>query len=167
MSSPNPGTRLPHALELLLPAYPDANLHPSPPGPAVDLYIWGNAESCVTIIAACIPILRVFVRDVKTSAQRYYLSNPNRTGNVHTSAHHSKARENNTNTITITAGRRGDDESSSETFKEEDERGLTREQGKIMQTKEVAVEYGDGEGGRDQWGYEHEMDDLRRTNKSL
>lgn len=85
---------------------------------------------------------------------------------MHTSAHRSKARDNNTNTITITAGRR-DDESSSENFKEEDERGLTREQGKIMQTKEVAVEYGDGEGGRDQWGYEHEMDDLRRTNKSL
>lgn len=60
-----------------------------------------------------------------------------------------------------------DDESSSEQFKEEDERGLTREQGKIVQTKEVAVEYGDGGDSRDQWGYEHEMDDLRRTNKSL
>ncbi|KAH8884074.1 putative integral membrane protein [Thozetella sp. PMI_491] len=33
----------------------------------VDLFIWGNAESSVTIIAASIPILRVFIRDVKTS----------------------------------------------------------------------------------------------------
>lgn len=128
------------------------------PGPAIDLYIWGNAESCVTIVAACIPILRVFVRDVKTSAQRYYLSNPNKSG-VHTSTPTaSKARDNNT--VTITAGkRRGTGDSDSSLAKDEDERGLTRESGKIMQTREVAVEYRDWE--------DHEMDDMRRSHKSL
>lgn len=132
------------------------------PGPAVDLYIWGNAESCVTIIAACIPILRVFIREVKTSAQRYYLSNPNRSG-VHTSnsPHVSKVRD-TVNTITITGGKRRGADSSSSSSKDEDERGLTRESGKIMQTREVAVEYQDQ---RD-WDM-HEMDDMRRSGKSL
>lgn len=41
----------------------------SAPDDGVILFIWGNAESCVTIIAASIPILRVFAREVKT---RYY-----------------------------------------------------------------------------------------------
>ncbi len=40
----------------------------------VDLYIWGNAETSSSIIAACIPILRVLVRDVHTSARQYYVS---------------------------------------------------------------------------------------------
>lgn len=127
-------------------------------GPAVDLYIWGNAESCVTIVAACIPILRVFVRDVKTSAARYYLSN-SRT-NPHTTTHQSKVRD-NINTITITAGaERRDDESASQ---DDDERRLTRDNGKIMQTKEVAIEYQDNRS----WTDEHELDDLRRSHKSL
>ncbi|KAK1758832.1 hypothetical protein QBC47DRAFT_409662 [Echria macrotheca] len=39
------------------------------PYDGITLFIWGNAESCVTIIAASIPILRVFAREVKT---RYY-----------------------------------------------------------------------------------------------
>ncbi|MBE3046686.1 hypothetical protein IMZ48_29975, partial [Candidatus Bathyarchaeota archaeon] len=66
------------------------------------------------------------------------------------------------NTITITAGgKRGD---SSSSHWEDDERGLTRDSGRIMQTKEVAVEYQDQ---RDAWGDQHEMDHMRRTNHSL
>lgn len=132
------------------------------PGPAVDLYIWGNAESCVTIVAACIPILRVLIREVKTSAQRYYLSNSagNRSGVHGSAAHQSRARD-NANTITISAGKwRG--ESSSSSQQDEDERGLTRESGKIMQTREVAIEYQEQRGWED-----HEMDEMRRSHKSL
>lgn len=147
MESPNPGT--PRAL------FQPAHLL-THPGPAVDLYIWGQAESCVTIVAACIPILRVFIREVKTTAQRYYLSNPTRSG-VHTSTHQSKVRD-NVNTITITAGGRADSSSSNW---EEDERGLTRDSGRIMQTREVAVEY------QEQWADQHEMEYMRRSNKSL
>jgi hypothetical protein len=38
----------------------------------VDLFVWGNAESAVTIVAASIPTLRVLIREVKSSATRYY-----------------------------------------------------------------------------------------------
>jgi len=48
-------------------------LPPSDDG--VTLFIWGNAESCVTIIAASIPILRVLVREVKDATRRYYGTN--------------------------------------------------------------------------------------------
>ncbi|KEZ40759.1 putative integral membrane protein [Scedosporium apiospermum] len=126
------------------------------PGPGVDLFVWGNAESCVTIIAACIPILRVLIRDVKTSAGRYYLSN-GRTGAGHSTHHQSKNRD-NSNTITITGGRKDNGY-----YKAEDERELTRESnGKIMQTKEVAIEYQSA----DNWTEEHELDDLQRRPRS-
>lgn len=39
----------------------------------VDLFIWGNAESAITIMAASIPILRVLIRDANIS-RRYYKS---------------------------------------------------------------------------------------------
>ncbi|KAK3395474.1 hypothetical protein B0T20DRAFT_35804 [Sordaria brevicollis] len=39
----------------------------------VDLFIWGNAETAITIMAASIPILRVLVRDASIS-RRYYKS---------------------------------------------------------------------------------------------
>ena len=114
----------------------------------------------MTIIAACIPILRVFVRDVKTSAQRYYLSDPTRSG-AHTATHHSRVRDNVNTVTTITGGRRRDDSSSS--TRDEDETGLTRESGRIMQTKEIAIEYQDHKDGWD----EHEMDYMRPSHKSL
>ena len=34
---------------------------------SIPLWIWGNAETCASIIAASIPMLRVLVRDVKSS----------------------------------------------------------------------------------------------------
>lgn len=125
------------------------------PGPGVDLFIWGNAESCVTIIAACIPILRVLIRDVKSSAGRYYVSH--RSGNMPgTSAVQSKARDHNT--VTITGGRKGQGFNTPE-----DERELTRESnGKIMQTKEIAIEYQSA----DNWTEEHELDDMQRRPRS-
>jgi len=46
----------------------------------IDLFIWGNAESAVTIIAASIPILRVLVREVRSTARRYYVSKEGGTG---------------------------------------------------------------------------------------
>ena len=39
----------------------------------IDLFIWGNAECAITIIAASIPVLRVLVRDA-TYSRRYYKS---------------------------------------------------------------------------------------------
>ena len=43
------------------------------------LVIWGVAETAVTIMAASIPVLRVLVRDVATTA-RYYRSKGNQDG---------------------------------------------------------------------------------------
>ncbi|KAH6651404.1 hypothetical protein F5144DRAFT_478449 [Chaetomium tenue] len=38
---------------------------------AVDLWLWGNAETTVTIIAASIPMLRVMIRDATNSRRAY------------------------------------------------------------------------------------------------
>ncbi|SPO06445.1 uncharacterized protein DNG_09135 [Cephalotrichum gorgonifer] len=142
-----------------IPAMKSAN-----PGPAIDLYIWGNAESCVTIIAACIPILRVFVRDVKTSAAKYYLSNENHSTHGRTQTHQSKVRD-TINTVTITGGRGRGDEFLP--LDDDDESRLTRGD-KIMQTKEVAIAYEDG---GDSWSdgrnEGHEMNELRRPGHAL
>ncbi|KAK0719144.1 hypothetical protein B0H67DRAFT_484630 [Lasiosphaeris hirsuta] len=45
----------------------------------VDLFLWGNAETTVTIIAASIPTLRVLIRDA-THSRRYYRSGSKGTG---------------------------------------------------------------------------------------
>ena len=67
----------------------------------IDLFIWGNAESCVTIVAASIPILRVLFRDVKASSRRYYLSGEGETG--------SSAVRRTTKRGSASAGARNDD----------------------------------------------------------
>ncbi|GAB1315642.1 hypothetical protein MFIFM68171_05852 [Madurella fahalii] len=49
----------------------------------VDLWIWGNAEICSSIVAACIPMLRVLVRDAKSSRNTHsgYANETYATGN--------------------------------------------------------------------------------------
>ncbi|KAJ4288799.1 hypothetical protein N0V88_007126 [Collariella sp. IMI 366227] len=39
---------------------------------SLQIWYWGNAEVCFSIIAACIPMLRVLVRDVKSSSRGYH-----------------------------------------------------------------------------------------------
>jgi hypothetical protein len=41
---------------------------------STDLTIWVITEIAVTIIAASIPVLRVLIRDVHSTARRYYVS---------------------------------------------------------------------------------------------
>jgi hypothetical protein len=42
----------------------------------VELFIWDTTESCVCVMAACIPTLRALVKEVKQgSSERYKLSN--------------------------------------------------------------------------------------------
>lgn len=50
---------------------------------AIDLWIWGNAEVSASIIAASIPMLRVLVRDAKTSRQYHsgYVKETGASGN--------------------------------------------------------------------------------------
>ncbi|KAE9366583.1 hypothetical protein N431DRAFT_495054 [Stipitochalara longipes BDJ] len=47
---------------------------------AVDLVMWDITEASVTMIAACIPVLRVLLREVRASNRRcYIIDNPNST----------------------------------------------------------------------------------------
>jgi hypothetical protein len=46
------------------------SLHLTLPDDLIDLCIWGNVEPTVTIIAVCIPALRVLVRDITTTENR-------------------------------------------------------------------------------------------------
>ncbi|KAK3899150.1 hypothetical protein C8A05DRAFT_37252 [Staphylotrichum tortipilum] len=41
---------------------------------AVDLVIWDITEPALSIVGACIPVLRVLVRDVRSTARRYYMA---------------------------------------------------------------------------------------------
>lgn len=105
------------------------------PEDSIDLWIWGNAETTVTIIAASIPMLRVLFIQAKNSSYRYYGSN-SLTGPLSTPGP--------TNTITITAGsRRGinshrQDDQSDKSILEE---SPSANDGKIVQTNEVIVQY--------------------------
>jgi hypothetical protein len=38
----------------------------------VDLVIWDITEPAVSMVGACIPVLRVLVRDVRSTGRRYY-----------------------------------------------------------------------------------------------
>jgi len=114
----------------------------------VDLYIWGNAETASSIIAACIPILRVLVRDVRTSRRQYYASkNANTTGGGTGSK----------NTVSVTAGRsRGPnsfqrmDDWSEKSILDDSSAPSPKQShahGHIVQTREVALEYQDRRDG--------------------
>lgn len=74
----------------------------------MDLFIWGNAESTVTIIAASIPVLRVLIRD-RVHSHRYYKSNDSgkKTNSKLSEGSVKKATRNapaNTLVVTITGG---------------------------------------------------------------
>ena len=115
----------------------ETNAQPKPDD-GIDLFIWGNAESCVTIIAASIPILRVFVRDVQTSARKYYL---NTDGESQTNQGSKKSKRNITAVASTqhsrSTGRKGDDDSSDKSILD----GFSSHGKHIMQTNEIAVEY--------------------------
>jgi hypothetical protein len=98
------------------------------------LFIWGNAESCVTIIAASIPILRVFARDIKTTTRRYYATG------AETYGPGTKRTRNNTVVVTATrsrAGREKQDDWSDKSILDNQNNSA----GKIMHTSEVVVDY--------------------------
>ena len=116
-----------------------------PPDDGVDLYIWCNAETCVTTIATSIPILRVFVWEVQTSARKYYVNTDgeNNTafgvGQASKKDKRSPLQSHNTTVISAQhsrfARRKGEDDFS-------DDFSMFEGQDKhILQTSDVAVEY--------------------------
>ncbi|EFQ35342.1 hypothetical protein CGRA01v4_13362 [Colletotrichum graminicola] len=109
------------------------------------LAIWGTCETSVTIMAASIPVLRVLVRDVASSARRYYGSSGSRTVKSRIGHGPSPRR---TNTVTITTSpqkgsfrrkwdRLADDRSDKSTVGAE----LDIDFGKIIRTNEIVVQY--------------------------
>lgn len=128
------------------------------PADGVDLFIWGNAESCVTIVAASIPVLRVLIRDVATTAaRRYYASSGSQGGtkalksqNTHVAA--SSARRSRIDNL----ARKEDDSSDRSILDGQTGVGVAvcdntlpihHPSGQIMRTDEVAVEYHERKGG--------------------
>lgn len=107
----------------------------------VDLWIWGNAETNVTIVAASIPVLRVLVKEVKSSARRYYVSTEDHTTN--------RSGYRNQHTITISAGRNSRHQRIRSQDAQSDKSILDDKPG-IVRTKEVAVEYHKREERRDE-----------------
>lgn len=110
----------------------------------VDLFIWGNAESCVTIIAASVPILRVLIRDVKTSYRNYYVSEQN---DNNTASKRSRVR--GQNSVVVTAGRRSHITSTNK-LDDGSEKSILEGRaspGKIVRRNEIVVEYQDRKDG--------------------
>lgn len=110
----------------------------------VDLFIWGNAESCVTIIAASVPILRVLIRDVKTSYRNYYVSEQN---DNDTASKRSRIR--GQNSVVVTAGHRSHNPSANKLDDGSDKSILDgrASPGKIVRRNEIVVEYQDRKDG--------------------
>ncbi len=112
---------------------------------AADIAIWGAVEVATTIMAACIPVLRVLFQYIKSSAKRYH------TGYEPGDGSHLKGTKGNT---TIIAGpgdrspgtRAGkDDDSGSDKSILERSAGVANQ---IVQTTEFSVQFDKPDGVR-------------------
>jgi hypothetical protein len=100
----------------------------------IDLFIWGNAETTVTIIAASIPILRVLIRDVKTSRRS--------DTNTKYSKSEFPSEASQRNKVTVSGGSAGGLGRGSQD--DGSEKGMIGEQlelAGILRTNDVSVEY--------------------------
>ncbi|KAF9878152.1 hypothetical protein CkaCkLH20_04190 [Colletotrichum karsti] len=132
-----------------------------------DLVIWGTCEASVTIVAASIPVLRVLVRDVASTARKYY------GGSSGTRTQKSRGLgPTRTNTVTVTTSTRkgsvkrkdklADDRSDRSILGEEEE----LEFGKIVRTNEVVVQY-DTRSDYEGHNGSYEMDQMDRMNRMV
>ncbi|KAM0335087.1 hypothetical protein ACHAQA_000121 [Verticillium albo-atrum] len=129
--------------------------------------IWVEVENVVAIIAASIPVLRVFVKDMKSSARGYY---------AYGTDDNTKRSQIGNNTTVMTANRTAnrrasiskhpaesglDDDSDKSIL---DERHGSGSLGGIVRTNEITVDYGtaqDGDSARSE-GYEMDHMGTRR-----
>ncbi|KAF6798759.1 integral membrane protein [Colletotrichum musicola] len=111
------------------------------PADGVDLFIWGNAESCVTIVAASIPVLRVLIREVRSSGRRYYISGGPRPEDAFSSStlQPRAARKEPARTIVTVSG--GRTPKTPDNWSDRSILDDTHSPGHIVQTREVAVEF--------------------------
>ncbi|KAK3364700.1 putative integral membrane protein [Lasiosphaeria hispida] len=126
----------------------------------VDLFIWGNAETTVTIIAASIPTLRVLIRDA-TNSRRYYQSGSKGTGTNSSRTKKSKAATGpGSNTVVTVSGgplSSHDPERQKQRHDDGSDRsilGSSEKVGKIVRTNDFSVEYHKSSGDRGSEEYE-------------
>jgi hypothetical protein len=103
----------------------------------VRLAVWTAAEPAVTVIATTIPVLRSLFIEIKEKTKRRTVADETWT--------HKKTRTTGRSTVTVTADRtrfesEGNDDGDKLGLAEE---GTILQGGKILQTREVAIEYED------------------------
>ncbi|EXF72978.1 hypothetical protein CFIO01_04684 [Colletotrichum fioriniae PJ7] len=134
-----------------------------------DLVIWGTVESGVTIMAASIPVLRVLIRDVASTARKYYGNSATRTNGSRFGGGLTRT---NTVTVTTSTTRKGsirrkwdklaDDRSDKSILGVEPEPGF----GKIVRTNEIVVQY-DTRSDVEGHNGSYEMDQMDRMNRMV
>jgi hypothetical protein len=102
-------------------------------------------------------VLRVIIRDVKTTARKYYPTNGDTQAYLNSAGKQSKLRS-QTNTVMITAQRSRADGQQPDDWSDKSILARRPSAGKIMQTSEVAVEYQDR---KDTESVEYEMEYVR------
>ncbi len=107
--------------------------------------MWDIIEPSVTMIAACIPVLRILIRDVRDSSRRYPLSGApsRRTGTKSGAAQtwnggRGTVSNNSRATTGVRSFQEADDESDKSIL---DAGAVPAKLGHITRTEEVSVEY--------------------------
>ena len=103
---------------------------------AAVLNIWDSAEISVTIIAASVPSLRVFLRDIVSSASGKYYAQPDGgiSSNPQSNNYQYSVQVRSRNRYPLGNQNAGSDESILD----------TNVNGKIVRVDEIAVKHGDG-----------------------
>jgi hypothetical protein len=103
------------------------------------LSIWGTAEVATTIIAASIPVLRVFLRDVHTSVEkRYRRGRDSTTGGGATIDRRTRLRSGNSTVVAATP--RGAERGREGPHTDDCSDRSILASGKIFQTHEINIE---------------------------
>lgn len=117
---------------------------------AADLVQWDITETAVTMIAACIPLLRILIREARDSTRRYYhtgaRSRTTKAGDAQTWIDSDGPAGNKTSRTTIDARsfQKGDDQSDKSIL---DSDTTLAKPGRIKRTEEYSVEYHDRRNG--------------------
>jgi len=111
---------------------------------AADLVLWDVTETAVTMMAACIPLLRILIRDVRDSTRRLYHSGgPTRTAKTAAAqtwnggAGGVSSRESRA-VVSSRSFQKGDDQSDKSIL---DSDTTLAKPGQIKRTEEYSVEY--------------------------
>ncbi|KAG7293706.1 hypothetical protein NEMBOFW57_003763 [Staphylotrichum longicolle] len=107
----------------------------------VDLWLWGNTETTVTIIAASIPMLRVMIRDVAGSRRAY--------GSSDGEYYKDQSGKRNTRVVTISSGPMASDVEMAKQINDDDsDKGILDDNhhdavkmGRIVQTNDFQLKY--------------------------